>query len=528
MEMNNILHSYLSYSKVALIAVLLPAIAVAQAPPRNWFLLDPVADGFYGTSVERAYQELLKGKTPQTVIVAVLDGGVDTSHEDLVRNLWKNAREIPNNRVDDDNNGYVDDYYGWNFIGGEKGNVQYDQLEITRLYKMMRDKYSGQSSVGVSDAGMQEYLEIKTDYELRSAESKINYSYYKPFLDKVEALFAFAGTDNPSAEELENLAGVPDSLQKVQIILTDYVKRGTTARELHEDLVEAVEMDKVGALYYFNPDYDSRWIVGDNYEDATERYYGNSDVTGPTAMHGTHVAGIIGADRTNNIGINGVADHAKLLTLRCVPDGDERDKDVANSIRYAVDMGAKVINMSFGKPYAYNKKAVDDAIKYAMERDVLLVHGAGNDAINVDVEDVFPNKYFEDGGVANNFVNVGASRWDNKVAAFSDYGKKNVDVFAPGVAIYSTAPDNKYRNLQGTSMAAPIVSGIAAMLRSYYPSLTAPEIRDILIKSCVKMKGKVMLPGEEEDQTISWKNLCVSGGIVNAYKAIELAEKRTR
>ena len=511
-----------------LVALFAAVTAFAQTPPRNWFLLDPVTDHYYGVSAEKAYNDLLKGKTSQTVIVAVIDGGVDITHEDLIRKIWYNKNELPENKIDDDKNGYVDDLLGWNFIGGPNGDVQYDQMEITRLYKQMKEKYEGHTAVGVSDPGYQEYLDLKKKFEQESTEATINYYYYKPFLDKVEALIKLSGTDDPTAEQLENLVSVPDSLQKVKMILADYVKRGTSAKELRDDLKEEVDMVSVDAQFHYNPDYNPRFIVGDNYEDASQRNYGNSNVTGPDAMHGTHVAGIIGADRNNDIGIKGVADNVKILAVRCVPDGDERDKDVANSIRYAVDMGAKVINMSFGKSYSYNKKVVDDAMKYAMQHDVLLVHGAGNDAIDVDKEKVYPNKYFEDGGVANNFVNVGASRPDAGTASFSDYGKKNVDVFAPGVMIYSTVPGNKYRNLQGTSMAAPMVAGVAAMLRSYYPSLTAPEVRDILIKSCVKIKGKADLPGDENDKQVAWKKLCVSGGIVNAYKAVELAEKRAK
>jgi cell wall-associated protease len=305
------------------------------------------------------------------------------------------------------------------------------------------------------------------------------------------------------------------------------MKDGTTALEIRDELADGINEMKAAAEYYYNPDFNSRSIVGDHYDDATERYYGNNDVTGPDAMHGTHVAGILGADRDNNLGIKGFAENVKILTVRCVPDGDERDKDVANSIRYAVDQGAKVINMSFGKGYSYNKKAVDDAMKYAMDHDVLLVHGSGNDNLDVDTAVVFPNKFFADGGVANNFINVGASMWDNRVAEFSNYGKKNVDVFAPGAQIYSSVPGNKYRNLQGTSMASPVVAGVAAMIRSYFPQLTAPQVREILMKSVVKMPKKVLIPGDEKKKA-KLKKLCASGGVVNAYNAVKLAEKRTR
>ena len=504
------------------------AVALAQSPPKNWFLLDPTIDHFDGVSAERAYSELLKGKTSQTVIVAVIDGGVDVTQEDLKSKIWVNPKEVPSNNIDDEKNGYVDDINGWDFIGGKTGDVQFDQFEITRLYKEMNAKY-GNTTAAAGDAGYQKYLDIKQAYDDKSAESRIDYIFYKPLLNDMDAIFAAAGSTDPTVEQLESLTSIPDSLTKAKSILVKYMKQGSTAKEIYDDVKEAVDMVSADAEYHYNPDYDSRWIVGDNYNDINQRNYGNNDVTGPDATHGTHVAGIIGADRNNDIGVKGIADNVKILVVRCVPDGDERDKDVGNSIRYAVDNGAKVINMSFGKAYSYNKKAVDDAMKYAMDHDVLLVHGAGNDAVNCDVTQVFPNKYFEDGGVATNYINVGASTADGGVAMFSDYGKKNVDVFAPGVAIYSTVPGNKYRNLQGTSMASPMVAGVAALIRSYYPSLTAPQVRDILIKSCTKMKDKVKAPGAAEDaKPVKWKDLCVSGGIVNAYKAVQLAEKKAK
>jgi len=517
-----------------LVAVWFSLTFAQSAPPQDWFLLDPSTDHYNGVSAERAYNELLKGKTSQTVIVAVIDGGIDVTHEDLKSKIWTNPKEIPDNKIDDDKNGYVDDVHGWNFIGGKNGSVQYDQFELTRLYKQLNQKYGNVTTASNGDPQYQQYQDIKQEFDQKSAESLINYKFYKGLSDHMDSIFKAAGNKNPTVDQLENLT-VPDSLQRAKLILIQYMKEGNSAADLYDDLKEAVNEVSADAQYHYNVDYNSRTIVGDNYDDASEKYYGNSDVAGADPMHGTHVAGIIAADRNNNIGIKGIADNVKILVVRAVPDGDERDKDIANSIRYAVDNGAKVINMSFGKAYSYNKKAVDDAMKYAEEHDVLLVHGAGNDAENADANKVFPNKFFEDGGVANNFINVGASKWDNNVAMFSDYGKKNVDLFAPGVSIYSTVPGNKYRNLQGTSMASPMVAGVAAMLRSYFPSLTAPQVRDILIKSCTKMKGKVALPGNEGDsksdqktKMVKWKDLCVSGGIVNAYNAVKLAEKKAK
>src|SRR5690606_348782 len=279
--------------------------------------------------------------------------------------------------------------------------------------------------------------------------------------------------------------------------------------------------------YHLNEQFYSRDTVGDNYSNVNERFYGNSDVSGPDALHGTHVAGIIGASRNNRKGIKGIADNVEIISVRCVPNGDERDKDVANSIRYAVDMGAKIINMSFGKSYSTDKKVVDEAVKYAMSKDVLLVHAAGNDNKNLEKESNFPNKYYEDGGLAEAWLEVGASAWkaDSTLkASFSNYGKTKVDVFAPGYGINSTVPGSKYEEQSGTSMAAPVVSGVAGIIRSYYPELSAVQVKEIIMKSCVPFNGEVIVEEGTKTLKFPFRDLSVTGGIVNVYEALKLAE----
>jgi subtilisin family serine protease len=281
--------------------------------------------------------------------------------------------------------------------------------------------------------------------------------------------------------------------------------------------------------YMLNTEYDPRSIVGDDYSNSSERYYGNNDCNGPDSFHGTHVAGIIAAARNNGIGVDGVAADVRIMAVRCVPDGDERDKDVANAIRYAVDNGAKIINMSFGKKYSWDKKAVDEAVKYADSKGVLLVHAAGNDALNIDEVNHFPCKKFEGKGEAANFVDVGALSWlndDKAVAPFSNYGKNTVDVFSPGVDIYSTTPKNGYRDASGTSMASPVACGVAAVLKSYYPDLTPKQIKKIMVKSSVKKyKGKKVIKPGTKDELVKFEKLGRNAGIVNLYEAVKMAEK---
>jgi subtilisin family serine protease len=263
--------------------------------------------------------------------------------------------------------------------------------------------------------------------------------------------------------------------------------------------------------YHLNTDYDPRSIVGDDYENQEEKYYGNADIKGPNAFHGTHVAGIIAAQRGNDIGIDGVSNAVKIMGIRVVPDGDERDKDVANGIIYAVDNGAKIINMSFGKSYGYNKTIVDKAVKYAESKGVLLVHAAGNDNKDNDKTNNFPNPRFLDGGKSS-------------LAPFSNYGMKNVDVFAPGVDIYSCKPENGYANASGTSMASPVTAGVCAVLKSYFPALTPADIKRIVETSADKSlaKKKLIIPGEKKKKT-KFTNLCRTGGVVDLYSAVQMA-----
>jgi subtilisin family serine protease len=510
-----------------------------EEPPKNWFNLDNEQDGVKGMSVERAYAELLKGKKGRTVIVAVIDSGVDIEHEDLQGHIWTNEDEIPGNGIDDDKNGYIDDVHGWNFIGGKDGkNVYHDTYELTRLYAAYNKRFKEVDPATLSGKDKEDYdhyLEIKKAYEQAYAEAKQRYqqfmSIYEPFADACKKLKERLKVEELTPEVLNELE--EDELQEEKATYL-YL---TQMRGLSEADMEEYKSYFEGLMKYgYNPDFNPRTIVGDNPEDINDRFYGNADVEGPDATHGTHVAGIIAAVRGNGIGMDGVADNVLIMPVRVVPDGDERDKDVALGIRYAVDNGAHIINMSFGKAYSPHKEWVDEAIRYAESKGVLLVHAAGNDGKNTDVEPNFPTKFFgnerNDDQQAQAWLEVGASSWANDpkefVASFSNYGDKTVDVFAPGVAIYSTVPNNQYEDLQGTSMASPATAGVAALIMSYYPELTARQVKDIIMQSVVKYEGmEVNKPGSRNDM-IPFDELCISDGIVNAYKAVQLAEEMTQ
>jgi subtilisin family serine protease len=506
---------------------MLPAATVTEAP-RNWQLLDESTDHIPGISVERAYRELLAGKAPkQTVLVAIIDNGIDTAHVDLKANLWVNPKEIAGNKKDDDNNGYVDDIHGWNFIGGRDGeDVHFDTFEVTREYARCHNQPASSGEPPISD---QVYCQkVDADYNKQKADITRNVETYRQIHDVLlqitPVLQKAVAPDSLSADRVRALRPSTPQITQMRQMYLELASEGATASVI-EDGLKSLE----GQLKYaLNPSYNPRTIVGDTYTDVAERHYGNSDVMGQDAKHGTHVAGIIGAVRGNGVGVDGIAASVKFMMIRTVPDGDERDKDVANAIRYAVDNGAQVISMSFGKAYSPYKAAVDDAVKYADAHSVLMVHAAGNDGADLANGKNFPTPFYTGGGRPQNWIEVGASSWkggDKLAAPFSNYGKQQVDVFAPGVDILSTVPGNQYERDSGTSMAAPVVSGLAALILDFYPNLTASDIKTIIMSSVTRTNQTVSRPGSEDKDSVSFQSLSVTGGIVNAYNALKMAEQ---
>jgi subtilisin family serine protease len=524
---------------VAILA--LPFVSLAQSsdesPVENWQNLDLRTDGVFGISTEKAYQELLKGKDSKPVIVAVIDGGIDHEHEDLKDVMWVNPGEIAGNGIDDDGNGYIDDIHGWNFIGSATANVLHDNLELTRLIAKLQPKYAAAlNSTPFTEKERKEfelYKNLITDYmdKYQSAQMGLqNLTLISRYLD---GMIEKIGKEDPTLDDFNALKPENDIESQVLKFLKPELKK-RSYKDFREEVDKGIKHFDTQIKYHLNLEFDPRKdSVGDNYDDSRERIYGNNNITGPDADHGTHVAGIIGAVRNNNKGIKGVADNVKIMGVRAVPDGDERDKDVANSIRYAVDNGAKIINMSFGKSYSWDKKVVDEAVVYAASKDVLLVHAAGNDGKNTEKEDNVPNRLLQDSlgvtmGTVPGWIEVGASGWKNDedlVATFSNYGAKSVDVFAPGVKINSTMPNSTYDENDGTSMASPVVAGLAAIIRSYYPQFTAVQVKDIIMNSVTKVDHKVKIREDNSTSKVLLSDISVSGGVVNAYNALVLAEK---
>lgn len=487
----------------------------------RWSHLDIIKDTIPGMSVDKAYAELLQDKKGKNVIVAIVDSGVDIEHEDLKAVIWTNKKEIAGNGIDDDKNGYIDDIHGWNFLGNiTKENVEYERIIAN---KSLVNEATYQEALAANDKNIalakngkarleQTYLDVtNADLALVKHFGKTGYS-----VQEVNAI------DSQNAEIVKSKT-LMQRLNSMGITLSEYKITNQNRLEAYNKVLNG---DNLKTNY--------RIVVGDNPEDIKDTKYGNNNVMGPDKeeiLHGTHVAGIVAQLRNNQIGGDGIANNVEILTVRAVPDGDEYDKDIALGIRYAVDNGAKVINGSFGKSFSPHKQWVYDAIKYAEKKDVLIVHAAGNDAKDIDVANNFPNdsddKLTE---FADNVITIGALNYDygNKVVArFSNYGKLNVDVFAPGVQIYATTPNNTYKLLQGTSMASPNVAGVAALIRSYYPKLSAKQVKHILMDSGVTITTDVIVGGKPTDVR-SFTALSKSGKIVNAYNALLMAEKMSK
>lgn len=499
----------------------------------NWFNLDAKEDKVLGISTEKAYNKLLKDKESHKVIVAVIDGGVDIEHEDLAGKIWTNKDEIPGNGIDDDKNGYVDDIHGWNFLGGDKGeNVKYETLEVTRLYRKYSKKFDGLSEDEIKDKypdDYQLYSEVVSEFNKERSQyesAKVNISFVDSILRNGLNKEDLAEISVEDLKKWDPEKKTPEFA--IRKSLLKFIKKGYSMELFAEE--KAYYEERVN--YHFNTEFDPRDIVGDNPEKASERHYGNNDVIGNTPFHGTFVAGIIGANRENNIGIKGIAENVEIMAVRAVPDGDERDKDVANAIRYAIENGAQVINMSFGKSYSPQKEVVDEAIRLAEKHDVLLIHASGNDHQNIDKEPSYPSVFSANNEVlTNNWIEVGASYMKKKktfAASFTNYGIETVNIFAPGVNIISTKEDNGYDLGDGTSFASPMVAGAAALLKSYYPSLSAKQIKEIILNSAIDLgELQVMQPGtsKKDKKLVPFSSLSSTGGVLNIYSAINLAEE---
>lgn len=508
----------------------------------TWYHKDFSSTNVYGVNTDNAYKFLeSKGLKPKSVIVAVLDSGVEVDHPGLINNMWKNVNEVPNNGKDDDGNGYIDDVYGWNFLGGKNGDVDVDNMEVTRVVKKYKPIFEGTDSAvnKANQAKMPEefamYMKSKDIFNTKSMEAKQAFETYSMIQKMIPNMISLLGGKNLTPEVLTSIKPTNPEEAMAASVLSQLAQDPQMKGKSPAEVQAFLEKEMKGAIDYYGPQatkqYDLNFdprkeLVGDNYDNYSEKNYGNNHYEGPDAQHGTHVSGIIAGYPHGKEVQYGVAYKvAKIMTVRAVPDGDERDKDVANAVRYAVDNGAKILNMSFGKPVSPGKTVVWDAFKYAQDKGVLLVKAAGNENEDIAENVYYPTNYKNVSDAKpfiDNMIVVGASTNDNEFlrADFSNYNQKMVNVFAPGDKIYSTVPDGKYEYLQGTSMASPVVAGAAAVLLAYMPNLTPPQIIESFVKTANKSSVNAMIKSNTNNR---FDLISESGGVIDVKKAAEYA-----
>ena len=533
--MNYNIRRYILFFGLILMGTGAMAQTMPPDPPKNWHELDLQSDGYFGISLNKAYA-LVKGKKSKTVVVTTIDSGVDTLQQDLQGILWVNPKEKPHNHKDDDHNGYIDDVHGWDFLGGPGGKADLTETaEEVREYNRLKPAYADSSASTVHNMPAYNYwLQVKSGYDSVVTKSR---SDLHDFSDEVSTLMITNGFIKKSLNLKANQSFTEADLDKLHsndslVIKSKFVwglvfqQEGgtTTSAQVLKELSDYIER----LNNTLQPDLTARKeIVGDDPNVNDGKVYGNNILEYDDSSHGTGVAGLIGAKRNNGYGIDGIADNVRIMVLKALNNGDEFDKDIANAIHYAVDNGAKIINMSFGKNISPHKAWVDEAFKYAAAHDVLLVQASGNDNLDVDVKPQYPNRNYLDTSkvVADNVINVGASGPLNDTtlaAAFSNYGKKNVDVFAPGVKVTSIDMGNEFQTADGTSFSSPIVAGVAALVLEYYPKLSAAQLKQVILQSATPLTGTMVnRPGS--NVKVDFTTLSKTGGIVNAYKALQIA-----
>jgi subtilisin family serine protease len=527
----------------ALFFMLIPAFAQEQAQKpkiKGWHLLDYQTDGYRGISLNKAY-EALKGRKSTPVIVAVIDSGIDTLHEDLKAVLWRNEKEINGNGIDDDGNGYIDDIYGWNFCGSKEGeNLSRNSWEITRVYHNWKAEFESKKEKDISadkkflyQQWMKSAALINKDYEEASAELPQITGFLEALEQSSKAINEHLRSNAFHINQASSLVKHADNkIARAASIWTELLTRAGGDTSIKSAVVLKEVSDYKNQLEnkinrkMLLPEDTRGALTKDKYTDINDRYYGNNNLQAHSGNHGTLVSGTIAAIRNNGIGADGIADNVRIMAIRAVPGGDEHDKDVALAIRYAVDNGAKIINMSFGKPVSPYKHFVDEAIRYAAAQGVLLIHGSGNDGKDITTDHFYPHPQYLDGKKATNYLTVGASGDESLgyiAAPFSNYSKKWVDIFAPGMYIYSTTANNGYDGADGTSLASPVVTGVAALLKSYFPNLTPEQLVQLLMTSGKPVSNQVSM--SDSKNKISFSSLSVSGRIINAYEAVQMALK---
>ena len=525
---------------------------VSVEKPKFWHHEDYGSTNIPGISLDKSIRSVNHLSSKKQIIVAVIDTQIDALHEDLNTSIWTNKKEIPNNGTDDDKNGFTDDIHGWNFLGNKSGGytvwANFEYIRILRDYGPIfknkskeeipvKDKFKYEQYLKAieNDKKFSKYfnnyikslkydisLYQKTKDTLRHFFPKENYTY-----KQLDSLYRKHKINDKTYRERrdsndQDLGALLDSyLTSLDIGLNSYAKLTSALKQQDSTLNKSCSLS-----------FNERKNIDC---ETSNKGYGNNktqvEIKGIPIFsnHSTEVSSIIAAKRENNLGIKGFSDNIKIMPLPVCPSGDEHDRDIALAVKYAVDNGAKVINMSFGKDLSMYPELISEALQYAEKHNVLIVHAAGNNGINIDNSTFYPNDYNKI-EICNNFITVGSinkNYGEKMVSSFSNYGKVNVDLFAPGEDIYTAIPDNQYGFDSGTSLAAPMVSGTAALIWLYYPKLNVQQVKQIILESGTPYDLEVIVPGTK-DKKVKFSELSKTGKVLNVYNAMQMAKEMSK
>lgn len=528
----------------------------------DWYNCSFDKDGVYGAEVNKAYDFLKGKKIKKRPVVALIGSGMDIEHEDLKQAIWVNPKEKADGK-DNDKNGLVDDINGWNFLGGKDGQVMEATMrEGDREFLRLKDKYAdyifdGKNYNKVIDGKLTKVADPENIEEYNYYRNQVlpespmagTYSGWqltyilKAYADKFDQMMKerFPGKELTEADFsiCYDPKAPRDSLSEVSFMMCAMgfgVYKTDKWETVYAGIKSGAQIEQAKAEYerkvgQFGAD-GRKDIIGDNYLDINYNKYGNNVLLTADAAIGTMEAGIIVAKRENGLGGNGIMDQAEIMTLRVAANGEPYLKDIALAIRYAVDHQADIIMLPVQNTLypEDQKKWISEALEYAESKGVFCITPAWEGAQDLAVETYYPNRWMTGKKELTNLMVVCSSDKNGNPSMNSNYGAKEVDLYAPGMEIYSTYTGDTYQSGTGLGLAAATTVGVAALIKAYYPHLTGTQIRNILLETVTSRKDAevekgIIVDGKPTQDLFLFGDLCLSGGIINAYQAVVAADK---
>lgn len=528
----------------------------------DWYNCSFGEDGVYGAEVNKAYEFLKGKKVKKRPVVALIGTGLDVEHEDLKQAIWVNPGEQADGK-DRDKNGFIDDINGWNFLGGKNGQVMERLIqEGDREFLRLKDKYADY----ITSNG--EFFKIIDGKRVKvsAPENLSEYSYYKNVVMPESQLARIYGGWNMAyviaeygqkfKEDLRaKFPGQRITLQEFQTCYDPNAPQDTLSDVTFTLIATAFQLYKTDDLDFVYKTfvetgvargkesyeealkaygYDGRKdIVGDDYLNINDNKYGNNVLLTSDAGLGTMQGGIIGGKRGNGLGNDGIMDEAEIMALRVTASGGEPYiKDMVLAIRYAADHGVDIIVLPQQNTLYPDgqKEWMIEALRYAESKGILVIVPAWELSQDLAKQTFYPNRRMTGDKELTNLMVISSSDKEGNPSLNANYGAKELDLFAPGINIYSAYTGDTYQIGSGVGLASASVAGVAALIKAYYPHLTGSQIRDILLESVTSRKGVevekgIEVDGKQTQDLFLFDDLCLSGGILNAYQAIMAADK---